>query len=86
MSFDALNASHNTYRGFKFYNGNDVKTGKGGYARVTLPSGRMAWGNAGKNPHSLCGVTVSFLGWGESPVLELTDFSEADQAKLRETF
>ena len=84
MLLNVLNASHSTYRGFKFHNGSDVKTGKGGYARVTLPSGKQAWGNAGKNLfHGR--ITVSFLGWGESPVLELTDFSESDQAKLRET-
>lgn len=69
----------------KFYKGNDVKEGKGGYARVTLPNGQQAWGTASENPYMNSGIAVSFLGWGESPVIELTDFSEADQCALRQT-
>ena len=74
-----------TFRGFQFYRGRDVKKGKGGFAWVTLPNGKKAWGTAGINPHCHGGIGVSFLGWGDSPVCDWTDFSKEDQAVLRET-
>lgn len=70
---------------FKFYKGTDVKKGKGGYARVTLPNGQQAWGTASENPFMDSGIAISFMGWGESPVIDLTDFSETDQSALRQT-
>ncbi len=67
------------YREKKLPNGNiDVKQGKGGYVKVSLPGHGEVWVTYDG------GATVELLGWGNTTAF-FEDFSKEDQEALKTT-
>lgn len=66
-------------RRFRPYRGSSVKQGKGGY--VKLDNG--TWATC--HPNAACGYSVELLGWGDTCGGPLSDYTHAEQSRLKTT-